>query len=133
MKKLLLNILMGIIISIAAMGITTLWLGAMYTNNGFLDLVIDDLFSNVGIKFILACLGGIIVGIFNYIGSKYKKNVLLNIGIAFLIAIIAFLILNFTNYSLLFKVLYFAVLGLAICTEVTISELLISKSDEKSK
>ena len=134
MKKLLLNMVIGIIISIAVLGVTTLWLGTIYAYNGFTDLLIEELFSNIESKVLLVSLGGIIAGIFNYIGLKYKnKSVWINILPVFLLAILTYVIMSFTNYTILFEVMYFAVLGLAMCIAITIPEILSTKDVEKNK
>lgn len=117
MKKLISNIVLGIIISIVTLGIVTQTLGSILTQNNQTEWLIQELFTNGGIKFLTICLNGLLVGILVYLIQKYEKSN--KIIYSFLYAIVMFgiiiLINRLVGYTYIFIVAYIAVMCLIMC------------------
>lgn len=116
MKKLLLNVVCGVIIAILTMSLVTSILGIVFVNNGYIEFMIEELFTNIEMKILMVNLGGIAIGISSYLNSKYEENnkVLSKIFSMIGIIILVFLI-NLTNYTIVFKIAYLSILCLVIC------------------
>lgn len=116
MKKLLLNIVFGVIVAVVAMSLSTSIVGIILVNEGQIEWMVEELFTNVETKVLMASVGGFAIGVSSYLNRKYEEtNKVLSFVCSMIGIIIVIFLINLTSYTIVFKVTYLSVLALIIC------------------
>lgn len=81
MKRLASNLLIGVLIGLVALCVTTEVMGFAYVNNGLSQYVVESLFTGGASKVILSICTGILTGIYLYASdsdiSEWKKIIVM--------------------------------------------------------
>ena len=135
MKRLGINLLIGVLIGLVALCVTTEVMGFVYVNEGLSEFIETSLFTGLAKKLILSISAGLLIGIYLYIEgsdiSHWKKVIAYTSSIG----IVIFFIVLMKNFETMADSINYAVyyaISMGICALYSsIKDLLLKKDIKK--
>ena len=135
MKRLVINLLIGVLIGLVALCVTTEIMGFVYINEGLPEFIETSLFTGLARKLVLSISAGLLIGIYLYIEasdiSHWKKVIAYTSSIAIVIFFMA-LMKNFATMADNINFAVYSAISLAICMlYFAIKDFLLKKDIKK--